>query len=106
MNERQNYRRLLDGFAGGRGLLGPSADRVEQDRGSFAKAFLLVLICLSSPICKNISVFIEGKSPAYYRHPVPREGRWPSSLALGRGAVDADALLTNGAEAYGKVVWS
>jgi hypothetical protein len=24
-------------------------------------------------------------------------GRWPSSLTLGRGAMDADALLTNGA---------
>ena len=29
--------------------------------------------------------------------PSRERGRWPSSLTLGRGAVDADALLTNGA---------
>jgi hypothetical protein len=31
------------------------------------------------------------------RHPVPEEGRWPSSRTLGRDAVDAEALLTNSA---------
>ena len=31
------------------------------------------------------------------RIPSRERGRWPSSLTLGRGAVDADALLTNGA---------
>jgi len=29
--------------------------------------------------------------------PSRERGRWPSSLTLGRGAVDANALLTNGA---------
>jgi hypothetical protein len=29
--------------------------------------------------------------------PSRERGRWPSSLTLGRGAVDADALLTNSA---------
>jgi hypothetical protein len=40
------------------------------------------------------------------RHPVPHEGRWPSSRTLGWDAVDADVLTTNGTEAYGEVVWS
>jgi hypothetical protein len=31
------------------------------------------------------------------RIPSRERGRWPSSLTLGRGAMDADALLTNGA---------
>ena len=39
-------------------------------------------------------------------HPVPEEGRWPSSRTLGRDAVDADALLTNSVDADGEVVWS
>jgi hypothetical protein len=33
------------------------------------------------------------------------KGRWPSSRTLERDAVDADALLTNGAEADGEGVW-
>jgi hypothetical protein len=61
--------------------------------------------------------------PYKSRHPVPLEGRWPSSRTLGRVAVDAAALgawwcsqggpwfvsghsvQTTGAEAYGKAVW-
>jgi len=38
---------------------------------------------------KNISVFPKCKSPYMICHPVPKEGRWPSSRTLGRGAVDA-----------------
>jgi hypothetical protein len=45
--------------------------------------------CLSSPLRKNISVFPKYKSGYMIRHPVPREGRWPSSRTLGRDAVDA-----------------
>jgi hypothetical protein len=59
------------------------------------------------------------------RHPVPQEGRWPSSQTLGRDAVDATASgaqgrsqgemnlvsdwparRTNDVLAYGKTVWS
>src|SRR3984893_17291726 len=40
------------------------------------------------------------------RHPVPHEGRRPSSRTLGWDAVDADVPMTNGTEAYGEVVWS
>jgi len=36
----------------------------------------------------------------------PTEGRLAIVTDAGRDAVDADALLTNGAEADGEVVWS
>jgi len=36
----------------------------------------------------------------------PTEGRFAIVTDAGRDAVDADALLTNGAEADGEVVWS
>ena len=38
--------------------------------------------------------------------PVPLEGRFAIVTDAGRDAVDADALLTNGAEADGEDVWS
>jgi hypothetical protein len=37
---------------------------------------------------------------------LPTEGRHAIVTVAGRDAVDADALLTNGAEADGEVVWS
>ena len=40
------------------------------------------------------------------RHPVPSEGRFAIVTDAGRDAVDADALLTDGAEADGEDVWS
>jgi hypothetical protein len=46
---------------------------------------------LSSPPSKNISVFPKYKSRYMIPHPVPPEGRWPSSQTLGRDAVDAGA---------------
>jgi hypothetical protein len=62
---------------------------------------------LSSPLDKNILLSSEAKSPAYsarsaltrgaYRD---RHGRWA------RNAMDADALLTNSADADGEIVWS
>ena len=63
-------------------------------------------------------------TPTTPRHPVPVEGRWPSSRTLGRVAVDAAAsgawsclqgglrsvsghnVQTTGEAAYGKAVWS
>ena len=41
-----------------------------------------------------------------YCHPVPLRGASAIVTNVGRVAVDAEAPLTNGAEAYGKVVWS
>jgi hypothetical protein len=40
------------------------------------------------------------------RHPVPYEGRFAIVTDVRRDAVDAEALLTNGAKADGEVVWS
>ena len=37
--------------------------------------------------------------------PVPLEGRFAIVTDAGRDAVDADAPLTNGIDAYGEVVW-
>ena len=62
---------------------------------------------LSSPLDKNISVFLRGKSPAYLplsrarkRGVGHRHERWA------RDAMDAKLLLTNSSDADGKVVWS
>ena len=49
---------------------------------------------------------MRPKSPAYLSYPVPNEGRFAIVTNVGRDAVDAKALLTNGAEADGEVVWS
>jgi hypothetical protein len=63
-------------------------------------------IFLSSPVCKNISVFPKPNQNYMIRCPAPSEGRFAIVTDVGRDAVDADALLTNGAEADGKDVWS
>jgi hypothetical protein len=72
---------------------------------------------------QKYSVFPKCKSGYMICHPVPGEGRWPSSRTLGRDAVDAavparaviagrifrersDRAQTNGAAADGKIVWS
>jgi hypothetical protein len=61
---------------------------------------------LSSPLCKNISVFPKCKSGYMICRPVPLEGRFAIVTDAGRDAVDADAPITNGAEADGEDVWS
>jgi hypothetical protein len=43
------------------------------------------------PHLQKYFCFSETKSPLCSRHPVPQEGRWPSSRTLGRDAVDAAA---------------
>ena len=40
------------------------------------------------------------------RRPIPHKGRIAIVTDAGRDAVDADVLLTRGAEADGEVVWS
>jgi len=47
---------------------------------------------LSSPLCKNISVFPNPKSELYGSLSRPTEGRVAIVTAAGRDAVDADAL--------------
>ena len=49
------------------------------------------LSILSSPSRKNNPLNLSGKSKVKSRHPVPREGRWPSSRTLGQVVVDAAA---------------
>jgi hypothetical protein len=40
------------------------------------------------------------------RRPASLEGRFAIVTDARRDAVDAEAPITNGAEAYGKIVWS
>jgi hypothetical protein len=57
----------------------------------------------------GISEFLLTAGPNQpYRDsvPPPYEGRFAIVTDVRRDAVDADALLTNGAEADGEVVWS
>jgi hypothetical protein len=61
---------------------------------------------LSSPFCKNISVFAASKSLHIRFCLVPPKGRIAIVTDAGRDAVDAKVLLTNSIEADGEVVWS
>jgi hypothetical protein len=61
---------------------------------------------LSSPLCKNISVFPNPKSELYDSPSRLTEGRFAIVTDARRDAVDADAPITNGVEADGEVVWS
>jgi hypothetical protein len=60
---------------------------------------------LSSLAAKNFSLSFRGKSPAYLLSSHSLEGRIAIVTDAGWDAVDADALLTNSAEADGEVVW-
>jgi hypothetical protein len=55
---------------------------------------------------KKYSAFPNYKSLASWARLVPTEGRLAIVTDAGRDAMDADAPLTNGAEADGEVVWS
>jgi len=61
---------------------------------------------LSSPIRKIILVFRNTNQRYILTRPVPKEGRVAIVTAAGRDAVDADAPITNGADADGEDVWS
>jgi hypothetical protein len=60
----------------------------------------------SSPVCRNIFIPRNAKSLLHPMPSRPSEGRFAIVTNVGRDAVDADALLTNGADADGEVVWS
>ncbi len=60
----------------------------------------------SSPLVKNILISRICKSLLYSRRLVPHEGRLAIVTDAGRDAMDADAPLTNGADADGEAVWS
>jgi hypothetical protein len=55
---------------------------------------------------KKYSDLQKPKSGLYQFPSTPPEGRIAIVTDAGLDAMDADALLTNGAEADGKVVWS
>jgi hypothetical protein len=59
------------------------------------------------PLLQKYSDFPKAKSGVY---PLPsrpsQQGRFAIVTDVGRDAMDADALLTNSAEADGEVVWS
>jgi hypothetical protein len=60
-------------------------------------AHFTTLIC---PSCQSVAVGVidlTPKSPASFRASRPTEGRLAIVTNAGRDAVDADALLTNGA---------
>jgi hypothetical protein len=70
-----------------------------------ANHFRLPKFPLSSPLSKNISVFPKSNH-LYSSCVLPDRGALRNVINAGRDAVDADAPLTNGAEADGEVVWS
>jgi len=82
------------GAARGAKPLAPDARKIE-----FVEAIALSILSHAHGISdfQKLSLTPDPNHLLNSRHPVPREGRWPSSLTLGRGAMDADALLTNGA---------
>ena len=64
------------------------------------------LVSLSSPSAKNIPLSTSGKSLALTRAVSCHRGALRNVINAERDAVDANALLTNSAEADGEVVWS
>jgi hypothetical protein len=54
----------------------------------------------------EISLAASPKSVVYRSPSCPQEGRLEIVTDAGQDAVDADAPLTNGADADGEVVWS
>jgi hypothetical protein len=68
----------------------------------------------ATAICRETDVLRNFRNPAslfrksaIYQPPSrPPEGRLAIVTDAGRDAMDADALLTNGADADGEVVWS
>ena len=64
------------------------------------------MLPVQSPLAK---IFPFPSDPNHLHIPrrlVPSEGRLAIVTNAGRDAVDAEALLTNGAKADGEVVWS
>jgi hypothetical protein len=52
---------------------------------------------VSSPFCKNISVFPKRKSAYINGHPVPLRGALRNVINAGRVAVDADGAFDESA---------
>src|SRR5260370_27946066 len=66
-----------------------------------------VVVFLSSPICKNISLNPSGKSLLQLPPSCPKRGALRNVINAGRDAVDAGGASDEGAEsADGEVVWT
>jgi hypothetical protein len=61
---------------------------------------------VSSPEIENISLYQKGKSVLRSARLTRQEGRLMIVTNVRWDAVDADVPITNGADAYGEVVWS
>ena len=61
---------------------------------------------MSNPRIKNISLYPKGKSVYDSARLTRQEGRIMIVTNVRWDAVDADVPITNGADAYGKDVWS
>ena len=61
---------------------------------------------MSSPEIKNIRFYRSKNLEHIYCYPVPRRGALAIVANEGRVAVDAEALLTRGADAYDEDAWS
>jgi hypothetical protein len=108
---------LRHGFVGCRGQNGFTD-------GTTGKSGRFQVFRLSSPFCKNISVFPKSKSAYMIGRPTPTRGALAIVIDAGRDAVDAGSARahdwtagrvsrersicaqTNGAAADGKIVWS
>jgi hypothetical protein len=91
--------------------MGPGVRRDDER----AKRDLGVLICptgksvvvfLSSPLCKNISLNPSGKSSLELPPSCLEGGALANVINAGWDAMDAEARLTKRADADGEVVWS
>jgi len=76
-----------------------TGDRAVYPTGKTPCAASTDLPALSSPSKKNILFFRNANQRYILSRPVPKEGRVAIVTAAGRDAVDADAPITNGAEA-------
>src|SRR5260370_26441064 len=56
------------------------------------------MLPVQSPLAKIFSFAPDPNQLYIPRHPVPTEGRWPSSRTLGRDAVDAGGAKDEGAD--------
>jgi hypothetical protein len=79
---------------------------LNETPGPTGKSLRLCNCDLSSPFCKNISVFQKCKSGHINNHPVPKEGRCATSSTRDRMRWTRMAPLTKAPDADSEGVWS
>jgi hypothetical protein len=70
------------------------------------KSLAQLIVRPVQPCLQKYSDFPKLQISLYPRCPVPLEGRFAIVTDAGQDAVDAEAPITNGAEADGEGVWS